>query len=186
MTDKQWKLKLDKASIFIREYAATEAQQRFMCEIVEKLPEDSITVELGVCYGMTSALLSMSTRGRYFGVDHFLMVGHYNEIVDNFNKLGITNYEFLVGNTQDVPWDRPIDFLFIDAGHDENNVKPDCEKWIPFVKPGGYVAFHDWLGCVDKELNPHWAVDYYGSLATQGWEDIVHIENQLKIKRRPL
>lgn len=185
MTDKQWKLLVNKTSHFYRKYAATEAQQRFMCEIIEKLPEDSVVVELGVCYGMTGGLFSLASKGNYYGIDHFLMVGGYEEIVQNFQKLGRDNWELITGNTQNVPWDKPIDFLFIDAGHDEDNVKPDCERWIPFVKSGGYVAFHDWLGSKDKEINPHWAVDYYGDLATEGWKDIAHIEDQLKVKQKP-
>lgn len=37
----------------------------------------------------------------------------------------------------------PIDFLFIDGWHAYDAVKKDCEVWLPKVKPGGIVVFHD-------------------------------------------
>jgi predicted O-methyltransferase YrrM len=40
-------------------------------------------------------------------------------------------------------WSRPIDFLFIDASHAYADVERDFREWSPFIKAGGYVAFHD-------------------------------------------
>lgn len=37
-----------------------------------------------------------------------------------------------------------IDFLFIDGDHSYEAVKLDCELWLPLLKSGGYVAFHDY------------------------------------------
>jgi MMP 1-O-methyltransferase len=56
-------------------------------------------------------------------------------------------------------WLAPIDLLFIDANHEYEAVARDFEMWIPHVKPGGIVAFHDangvWAGptrVVDESL----------------------------------
>jgi len=40
-------------------------------------------------------------------------------------------------------WTQPIDFLFIDANHEHRAVLRDFNNWVPFVKIGGGVAFHD-------------------------------------------
>lgn len=41
-------------------------------------------------------------------------------------------------------WDgTPIDMLFIDADHSYEGVKLDVDSWAKFVKPGGYIYFHD-------------------------------------------
>lgn len=37
----------------------------------------------------------------------------------------------------------PYDWVFIDAGHFETEVRPDWEHYGPMAKPGGIVAFHD-------------------------------------------
>jgi predicted O-methyltransferase YrrM len=37
-----------------------------------------------------------------------------------------------------------IDFLFIDGGHTYEACLADYEAWREFVKPGGWIAFHDY------------------------------------------
>lgn len=40
--------------------------------------------------------------------------------------------------------DRSLDFVFIDAAHDEANVTADIAAWLPKVRPGGVIAGHDY------------------------------------------
>jgi len=40
--------------------------------------------------------------------------------------------------------DENLDFVFIDASHDYNNVLADLNAWYPKVKPGGVLAGHDY------------------------------------------
>lgn len=42
-----------------------------------------------------------------------------------------------------------LDFVYIDARHDEESVRNDLEQWFPKVRPGGVIAGHDY---VDGEL----------------------------------
>ena len=39
--------------------------------------------------------------------------------------------------------DRSLDFVFIDAAHDYQNVKADLEAWLPKIKPAGLLAGDD-------------------------------------------
>ena len=40
-------------------------------------------------------------------------------------------------------WEGTIDMMFIDADHSYEGVKLDVDSWTKFVKPGGYLYFHD-------------------------------------------
>ena len=50
--------------------------------------------------------------------------------------------------------DGSVDVVFIDAAHDYESVRDDIKCWYPKVKPGGYLAGHDyaWVG-VSKAVN---------------------------------
>ena len=40
--------------------------------------------------------------------------------------------------------DNSLDFVFIDAAHDYENVKADITSWYPKIKNGGVIAGHDY------------------------------------------
>lgn len=40
--------------------------------------------------------------------------------------------------------DRSVDIVFIDAAHDYDSVCADINAWLPKVRPGGYLAGHDY------------------------------------------
>ena len=187
MNDKIWKIYLEKTEHLSRHYAATVGQQKKMCEIIETLPKNAIVLELGTAHGNTAGLFLLAgekNKIEYHGIDNFSLEGTYDEVKENLDKLNLP-YELHLADTHTFPWGKPIDFLFIDAGHDENNFKPDAEKYIPFVKSGGYVAFHDWDGSEDASITPHWAITKYGSVATAGWKQVYYDELALMIRQKP-
>lgn len=50
-----------------------------------------------------------------------------------------TDYSYNVVDS----WNLSIDLLFIDGDHRYESVRKDFEDWLPFVKRGGYILFHD-------------------------------------------
>jgi hypothetical protein len=68
----------------------------------------------------------------------------------NIDELGLEPY--VTSIFAESPWISPnkvalpIDYLFIDGDHRTRWVLVDYHYWIPFVRPRGLVAFHDWTG----------------------------------------
>jgi predicted O-methyltransferase YrrM len=40
-------------------------------------------------------------------------------------------------------WSQPVDLVFIDGDHTREGCELDWTAWSPFVRPGGFVVFHD-------------------------------------------
>jgi hypothetical protein len=42
-------------------------------------------------------------------------------------------------------WENgPVDLAFIDDGHLDPEIRGDINGWLPHIKPGAYIAFHDY------------------------------------------
>lgn len=96
-------------------------------------------VEIGVWKGGTSALLAdavKDTGGSYVGVDT-----NVQDAVARIKHLGLECYcTFLEGDSSQVVYDeKPIDLLFIDAGHSQAEVTADWDRWTEWVRPGGTI-----------------------------------------------
>lgn len=146
-----------------------DAEANRLFDIAESLPNDApVVVELGSWLGKSSVVLSQALVGkkgaRLFCVDPFNADGEEASTGDyqarqqkmkdklqevfrsNMKKYGRPELaEEICAYSFDAvkDWKRPIDFLFIDASHDFGNVERDFREWSPFIKVGGYVAFHD-------------------------------------------
>ena len=63
------------------------------------------------------------------------------------------------GMSVDLFEDNSLDFVFIDASHEYEDVKNDILAWLPKVKRGGILAGHDyyvnqdWFSGVKKAVN---------------------------------
>ncbi len=88
-----------------------------------------ITIDLPFPYGYPSAKTQLF---RLFASDrelHFLRGSSFSN--DMVNKIA----NILKANK--------IDFLFIDGDHSYEGVKKDFERYKPFIRDGGIIAFHD-------------------------------------------
>lgn len=80
----------------------------------------------------------------------------YQRVVKNFG--GKSNVRIVKGESTEIAtWfeDKSLDFVYIDACHNYENVREDIIAWYPKVKPGGVLGGHDydWDGvqrAVDK------------------------------------
>lgn len=123
----------------------------FIKELVDKLPEDPLIVNIGAGAG-TSALAMLEERD-----DIYLMTidlfqgprpegGLANEKVA-LEKAGINldRYIQIKGDSLEVEWllEDPIDCLFIDGNHSYNHVKTEIKLWMLHLNSDGIIALHD-------------------------------------------
>jgi len=99
-----------------------------------KLGKNSVYLEVGVQYGRSLEFARKFSKGKVCGID--IDGSLYEEINDVF-------FYNLSSNEAVKAWDQPIDLLFIDADHSYEGCLDDWNNFSPFVKPGGWVFFHD-------------------------------------------
>jgi hypothetical protein len=70
----------------------------------------------------------------------------YDEFLTNIEPLNglITPVKSTSLEAAKLVADESLDFCFIDASHDYDNVIADIHAWFPKVKPGGVIAGHDY------------------------------------------
>ena len=108
-----------------------------------------VIVEIGSWKGKSTICLGLGSRAgngvRIFAVDPHADYRH-GEFKDNIERAGIADLVTpLKGLSQEVAddFDEPIELLFVDGSHNEDDVREDFEKWVPKVVERGIVAFHD-------------------------------------------
>lgn len=132
-------------------------------DVVEQLPEDGQFVEVGTWRGKSLAYLlsQLSERGKavkVWGVDHYegspeacnlqqmaRLHDIYAECQKNLEPIG---YPFKLIREKSVGAaeqfaDGSLDGIFIDGGHQYEDIVADLRAWMPKLKPGGILAGHD-------------------------------------------
>lgn len=144
--------------------------QEIYSEQVKKAKDGSKFVEIGCFLGKSTSYMGVeiinSEKKIYFDV-----VDLFGTEIDDVLKTGIENnkkdkketfYEIFTRNiapvvavvknahkmcsyeAADLYENNSLDFVFIDASHDYENVKKDIEAWLPKIKFGGTIGGHDY------------------------------------------
>ena len=152
-------------------YEITELYQ-FVVDHYNNRPRDEYNVlEIGTKFGGTFYLwasmnqspglnisIDMNDGGQHGGIAESEMDKRdlwFAERFDNVKFIRGDSHDFYTyvnlqsvlrprasGYVHGMPY-KDIDFLFIDGDHTYEGVKKDFEMYLPFVKRGGIVAFHD-------------------------------------------
>jgi len=121
-----------------------EAEIEALAVIVSTLPENPVAVVLGSGPG-TASITMLSTRPdiKVISID---VDDAQTERQHAKNLNCLSRLEQIRDNSHYMVWDNPqqIDLLFVDACHAYSCVKADNMYWLPFLKEGGVVWFHDY------------------------------------------
>jgi hypothetical protein len=150
----------------------TKPELRLLANRLVELPTGARVVEIGVFSGRSASL--------YFQLQPDLDLDIH--LVDNWswnNTYATAMFDKLViENFNDTPWtlhkmnsdylgklwEAPIDFLYIDGWHDMPGILNDCILWLPWLRSGAVVAFHDSdcppvAECIEKYVKaPGWTL----------------------------
>lgn len=169
----------------------TDAEADFLMQMARNLnADDLVIVSVGVEYGRCISEFWQATQGRnprLFAVDLFPATHHLGDLeyifAQNMQEIGaevtmLKGDSALIGNNWQSSGFPPIDLLLIDAGHHYPQVKADIAAWLPHVKEGGTILFHDYA----KAANAHSqhfevkkAVDEVFELVLDGPDSIVYV-----------
>jgi len=181
-----WQECIEKARSMDGHYSLSETEQEALYEAAVSVSNPgSVIVEIGVCNGKTAAVLNYvasNTGATYYGVDNFSLENNATTVEGKL--LGLGYYpNLLVGDSYAVPFpDIPIDLLLIDGGHEPVPVTRDCERWVPKVRSGGIIAWHDYDSVYDP-ASAHHAIRENVDRITQGWDG--KLINGLFIAKKP-
>lgn len=141
--------------------------------VVDIFPDGSKFVEVGCWKGKSSAFMAVeiANSGKkidFYCVDHWLGGPDHKgwDILPKLYDIWTTNMKPLKDYFIEMKMssidaskkfdDQSLDFVFIDASHEYEDVKSDIEAWMPKVKVGGIIAGHDYeeyFPSVQKAVN---------------------------------
>jgi MMP 1-O-methyltransferase len=140
-----------------------------ICRLSYLLPENAVIVEIGSFLGAGTILLAgprkLRRSGTVFSVDPFdcsgdsFSVPYYKSIVAqlgggnpreyfeaNLQRLNLRDcVEVCQGRATEIAqgWNLPVDFLVMDGDQSPKGVEQAYQSWIPFLRPGGFIAAHN-------------------------------------------
>lgn len=130
-------------------------------------------VEIGVFHGRSASILmhaAEETGAMVILIDSW--EGHHEHCMQNIGSLMLhfknLKFQILHMRSEDAVYRVPygIDLLHVDGNHQADGIRRDCELYLPKVKSGGVVSFHDYGVSMFPGIKQ--AVDQH----MQGWEHV--------------
>ena len=127
----------------------------FLFRCAKEVPPGGVVVEIGSYKGRSSCFIAsgLSEGATLWCIDTFesdsvdirKKEDTFEEFERNMKPFG-QKVKFIRGRSEEIAkhWNSEIDFLWIDGDHSFEGCARDIELWVPYVKSGGKVAFHDY------------------------------------------
>lgn len=168
--DKAWETTKQIGGFFERDEA------ELYWKILNTLPAYAKVVEVGLENGRSTSLPAQFSANlqtlQLHCIDNFSTFGTegQNRFTETMKAFGIGYTLWQMPSTQAAMigdrWLVDADLILIDADHDD--CETDCRIWIPKLKPGGWILFHDYgrPGWNIAEVVEKYCIDWEGETAS--------------------
>ena len=123
---------------------------KFVYDKVCELPDDALILEIGSWQGRSTCSMGFACLGTHRRIVSVDVAAEGDPVREglrrNISAMGLRDViTELIGESHAImkAWTTPLDFAFIDGAHDDPSVFGDFELTYPWIKRGGWVAFHD-------------------------------------------
>ena len=123
----------------------SEAEVVLLQDVARALPPAPLVVNIGAGVGTsTAAVLEVRPDAFIWSIDPKVEPRE----AESLKKTGLLDLQrcFRVlaksQNLENFP--HPVDLCFVDGAHSDDPVREDIKVWLPKVKVGGYILFHDY------------------------------------------
>lgn len=124
-----------------------------LCLDIIKLGDDLCGVEVGSFYGEASTiLLSFNQIKKLTCVDVCIQPHLKRRLANSINSGRLSTLEMPSVKAAQLFADKSLDFIYIDAAHDYENVKADLATWYPKIKENGWFCGHDYVKFYETEV----------------------------------
>ena len=114
-------------------------------------------LEVGRFLGGSTVLIVAAANGsRVISVDSKITVPEYAKdslLDEHLKRLGLSNYELFVHDSNNFDPQCMLDFVFIDGDHTYESVKKDFENFDKYLNIGGHMLFHG--SCSTRPYTTH-------------------------------
>jgi precorrin-6B methylase 2 len=154
--------------------------------ITQSLPDGAVVVQIGAGVGTASlGMVEMKPSIEAYTVD-ISEGGPFGGLENErnaFAKTGLRVPHQILGDSQEVwkdwPEERGIDLLFIDGDHSSTGLQRDIDGWLRFLKPGGYVLFHDYQSVNWSSVTD--VVDL--TMISLGWVKVMLVDTMMAYRK---
>lgn len=135
-----------------------DGEAKLLYDIARELPQGAVAAEIGSWMGKSATAISLGLK-EVGGILHTIDdhrgipgtdlpsgVVARETFLKNLDAAGVRDliqHHALSSDDLAPSWDLLLDFLFIDGNHEYAAARRDIFNYAPFVKPGGWIAFHD-------------------------------------------
>jgi MMP 1-O-methyltransferase len=128
-----------------------ETELLWLAQAAAKVPKGGSIVEIGSYKGRSTCALAENTEARVYSVDIWSECGTDGWYYDVFRantahlkNVRPINHASIWAARKAADLSRRFDLIFIDAAHDEYNVRQDIMAWQPLLVEGGTFCGHDY------------------------------------------